>query len=109
MDGPRHSSWDRLCNLIEDISRKYGGTIYDSRANQSWDPGQAVCAELYGPDWSNSPGFKKSSNLPDSIPAPLGAIEAAQRLLAGDCEWGGARVGQRNGGGGVARHANHSG
>ncbi|KKM14545.1 hypothetical protein LCGC14_1705010 [marine sediment metagenome] len=85
--GCRHETWNTLIALIDDIAERFGGLIYDYRAEKSWDPGQAVCAELYGPDWSNAPGFLRASHIADSEPVPDGTIAAAQRLVAGQCKW----------------------
>lgn len=83
----QHPTWKKLNALIGDIASHFHGRVFDSRVGDSWDPGQAVCAELYGADWSNDPQFKLDSAREDSEPAPEGAIAAAERLLAGDCEW----------------------
>lgn len=80
----RHASWDELDRLIGEIAAKHGGRLADPRAGKCWDPGQAVCAEMYGPHWGSDPRFLIDSALPDSEPTPPGALEAAQRLLDRD-------------------------
>ena len=82
----RHPSWNELNKLITEISRKHGGAsgwIHDYRCGKRWDSGQAVCAELYGPDWSSDPRFKEDNALGDQVPVPNGALDAARRVLAG--------------------------
>lgn len=32
------------------MARKYGGTVYEKNG-KTWDWGQALCRECYGPDW----------------------------------------------------------
>lgn len=83
----RHPTWNTLNDLIDQIIERYGGSIYDHRVHKSWDPGQAVCAELYGPGWNDDPGFVRDNQQPDSEPVPVGGIEAAERLAAGECQW----------------------
>jgi len=84
---PRDKTWDYLICMTTRIARKHGGSIYDKRAGRSWDPGQAICAEEFGPDWFDHPEFKRREQLPDSVPAYPSTISAADRVLEGKCDW----------------------
>lgn len=78
-----------LMALITEIGRKYHGSVYDYEAMRSWDAGQAVCREQYGVDWMNSPQFREQEEVcsGDENKIHAGAIEAAERVLAGTPEW----------------------
>ncbi|GAF87258.1 unnamed protein product [marine sediment metagenome] len=82
-----HQTWRELNRLLDQIIARYGGVIYDSRAHKSWDPGQAVCAECYGPDWSDSLEWQEANRQPDTEPVPEGVLDAGRRLANGECEW----------------------
>jgi len=83
-----HYTWNELSfTLLDKIVEKYGGSIYDKRCQRTWDPGQAMCAEIYGPDWMNDPQFKKDNQIPPNEPAPLYMLEGARRLAQGKSEW----------------------
>ena len=83
----RHESWDRFCVLLDEINKLYDGTIYDPRSKRSWDCGQAVCAEAYGPDWGDHPEFKAINALGDEAVVPQAAFDAANRLIRGESDW----------------------
>ena len=84
---PRDKTWDYLVCMTTRIARKHSGSIRDKRAGRSWDPGQAICAEEFGPDWMNNPEFQRREQLPDSVPAYPSTISAANRVLRGECDW----------------------
>lgn len=83
----RHESWDRLTRSLDRVVEIYGGSIYDHRCGKTWDPGQAVCAEAYGPEWSNSEQFKRDDAASDEEPVPGVAWEALDRLVNRQSEW----------------------
>ena len=83
----RHSSWNTLMRMIDQIQDKYGATIHDHRSDTDLDCGQAVCAEEYGPDWMDDERFKRDDQMPDSEPVPTGSLFAAQRILDGKATW----------------------
>lgn len=72
---------------LDDIQKIYGHSIYDDRAGRSWDTGQAVCAEQFGPNWMNDSRFIALNNLSDDIPVNDGAWAALQRLLDKKSLW----------------------
>ncbi len=82
-----HASWDTLMRLMHLIAVDFGGSVHDSRCGKSWDPGQAVCAELYGVDWNDDPRLREDNQESEYEPCPDGAIGAAERILAGECSW----------------------
>ena len=83
----RHETWRRLLDQIGDISEKYGPTIHDSRCGKSWDCGQALCAEAYGPEWQHTTEFARDDAVPDDEPVPVALSEAAERILRGEADW----------------------
>jgi len=88
----RHSTWDRIASKyqragIDELADIYGHSLFDPRCGKTWDAGQAICAEAYGPDWNNSPQFKAIDSLPDSEPAPPEMLDALARLLANETDW----------------------
>ncbi len=83
----RHESWNTLVKLLDEIAGLYGGSVWDSRCKRTWDPGQAVCAEAYGPDWGNNAEFKAVNALGDEGPVPEAAFFAANRLIRGESDW----------------------
>jgi len=86
----RHETWERLDELIDRIGLRYGRSVKDSRCGKIWDLGQAVCAEAYGPGWNNDLRFLEDDRRVASEPAPDGLLEAAQRLVNGECPWASA-------------------
>lgn len=67
---------DRIVWVIEWIKRmgrRYDGIVYEKNG-KTWDWGQALCRECYGPDWSNIIGESPTQD----------DIERARRWEAGD-------------------------
>ena len=58
------------------MARRYGGIVYDDETGRQWDWGQALCREVYGPDWMNSPEFKKMDEAGGPFAADVKAAEA---------------------------------
>ncbi len=83
----RHPSWDWLISRVHDIGVIYGSSIYDARCGKSWDAGQAICAEQYGAGWNTEPEFIAANQIPNTEPAPVEALRAAQRLVDGKSDW----------------------
>jgi hypothetical protein len=65
----RHQKWDDIMNFIDDIVKCLGGSIYDNRCGKTWDAGQAICAEAYGPNWMQNTTFQEW-NLKDNDEPP---------------------------------------
>ena len=87
-----HPKWKQILEWVNQIACRYKGKLYDSRVGRSWDPGQAVCAEAYGPDWMYSEEFKKGDAV-ELDEAPDEKIYQAAKRLAQDPppEWLGER------------------
>ena len=66
-----HKYWEELIDVVIPlITEKFGSSIYDPRCEKSWDPGQAFCACLYGPNWSSSEEFLEDNEIPaDEAPS----------------------------------------
>ncbi len=77
-----HRTWNKYLDMLSAIAEKHDGTIHDSRCGKVWDPGQAVCAEAFGPQWMRSDEFRR---VDESVVD--GLIAAAQRLIDGECDW----------------------
>ena len=79
-----HHTWNHYIDvMLEEIANLYGPSIYDSRCSKSWDVGQAVCAEQFGPGWNDDSEFLRINEIPTDKPIDIGITEAAQRLIDG--------------------------
>ena len=72
-------TWEDVIDWVVRMGRKFGGTVWE-RGGKDWDWGQALCRDVYGPDWSKSAAFKADDGL--SVPPPA-LVEAARRWEAG--------------------------
>ena len=79
----RHHKWDEIMGFLDDVARHFSTSIYDKRAGRTWDVGQAVCAEAYGPDWMHNKTFIKWSNKDDSEPPEPHYYNCAKRMAQG--------------------------
>jgi hypothetical protein len=50
--------WEDLNKWGKRMANRYDGVVWDNELERRWDWGQALCRELYGPDWMNSEEFK---------------------------------------------------
>jgi len=83
-----HSSWRFLVDWTGRMARKYGGTVYDKETGKTWDWGQALAREMYGPNWNNDPDFLEESEKDPHEPCNREVVERAKRWEAGDFpEW----------------------
>jgi hypothetical protein len=57
--------------------------MYDVRCGKNWDPGQAVCAEVYGEDWMNNPEFIAMDQKDATVPPPKEFIAACMKMANG--------------------------
>lgn len=48
-----HPRTHMMLELIDQLAKKYGPQVYDQTAGRTWDWGQAVCREAYGPRWAH--------------------------------------------------------
>ena len=76
----RHYMWERMDDAISLVADRYTGCVFDTDAGKTWDPGQAICREIYGPGWSDDAQFKKDDQLPDSE-FPTIAWEHVKRIV----------------------------
>jgi len=79
----RHQQWDKVLDYLHQVQEHLGVTIHDTRCGRSWDVGQAVCAEAYGPDWMNHPVFVEWNAKDDSEPPEPHYLECARRMAEG--------------------------
>ena len=79
----RHRSWGLVADYVWRIAARWA-VIYDRRANRIWDPGQAICAEAYGPDWMHSPVWRAADERPETEPPDPALLAAGRRLAFGD-------------------------
>ena len=87
--------WSSVVSLVDEITARLGGKIYDNRCGKFWDAGQAICAEMYGADWMNDAGFLASEANKAGAPVPHGFWASAKRLARGDIpEWVGFKDGE---------------
>ncbi len=56
-----------VVSFIEIMTARYGFTVIETNGNH-YDWGQALCRDIYGPDWNNNP------NIPDEPPIEVYAV-----------------------------------
>ena len=82
-----HFTWTWIINWTTRMGKTYGHTVHDKRGKR-WDWGQALCREIHGFDWMNSPEFRVIEEIPPEEPAPAFIIEAAKKWENGAIpEW----------------------
>lgn len=79
-----HPSWQRAIDSLDAVIRALGGSIRDKETGKTLDPGQAVCRELFGPDWMRSEAFAAFDNAEVCGPE---WFEAVERLAAKQPTW----------------------
>jgi len=75
--GPR-TAW--VIGWIDRMAAKYGGVLHDRETGRQWDWGQALCRQMYGPDWYNQADWAAADDAPD---VPAEAISAAKAWESG--------------------------
>ena len=86
--GGDEMTWKELIDVeLDKIINLYGGSIRDTRTGKTWDPGQALCAETYGPHWMTSPEFAEDDGAPFDAPVPDRVINALDRMLETRPDW----------------------
>ena len=74
----QQTSWKIVSDYVDVIAKRYPHIIDYRVPGGKWqDPGQAVCAEMYGPDWSTSNEFAIDNQR--EFPRPE-IVEAARRV-----------------------------
>ncbi|KKK90200.1 hypothetical protein LCGC14_2725440 [marine sediment metagenome] len=58
---------DQCMTMLDRFIEKYGGSIHDFELGKTWDPGQAICRELYGPHWSHSAAWKEADAIEEGV------------------------------------------
>ena len=80
----RHKKWEDVCGFIDAFAARVRDFfVVDKRCGKSWDPGQAVCAEAYGPKWSSDPTFIEWNGKDDDEPPEPYYYECAKRMAEG--------------------------
>jgi len=79
----RHRQWDEIMGFLDGIYQHLGASIHDKRCNKSWDVGQAICAEAYGPDWMHNPEFIEFDQKSDSEPPEPHFYDCAKKMASG--------------------------
>jgi hypothetical protein len=79
----RHRKWKIIDIWLQQIEKNIGNFVYDKRCGKSWDAGQAVCAEAYGPNWSRSAIFREWDQKDDSEPPEPLYYDVAGEMAAG--------------------------
>jgi hypothetical protein len=78
-----HPSWQLAVDSLDDVIAALGGSIRD-KSGKTYDPGQAVCRELFGPDWMRSEEFALFDGAEECDPA---FFEAVGRLARKEAPW----------------------
>ena len=72
-----------VIDWIDRMATRYGGIVYDLELGRSWDWGQALCRQVYGPDWMHNSEYLANGDDPS-----YEAVEAAREWEAGSWpEW----------------------
>jgi len=79
----RHPKWDKVMDYLDGVVEHLGSSITDKRCNKNWDPGQAICAEAYGPDWMRNPTFQEWNQKDDDEPPEPHYYDCAKRMAEG--------------------------
>lgn len=79
-----HDSWRRAVDSLDAVVAALGGSIRDKETGKSYDPGQAVCREMFSPDWMKSEAFHAFDNAEVCAPE---FFEAVRRLAAKEAPW----------------------
>lgn len=79
----RHWKWDKIMEYLDNIAGHLGNTVHDKRCGKNWDVGQAVLAELYGPNWNNNPTFEEWNQKDDSEPPEPEFFNTAKKMAEG--------------------------
>ena len=83
-----HPSWTWLIDWLRRMSKRFTpvtGAVVDLETGKRWDWGQAICRDVYGADWCDSPEFKAADQPGPGDPCPDALLDAARRWEAG--EW----------------------
>lgn len=87
----RHWTWDFVLDWTTRIGRRFGNTVVETQTGKRMDWGQALCREMYGVDWSNSPEWMTENNKDDSEAFDMSAVDRARSWEAGNhpdwCEY----------------------
>lgn len=79
----RHGDWKIVMECLDKIAENLGHTIHDSRCGNSWDVGQAVCAEAYGPNWDDDPVFNEWNQKDEDEPPEPDYFHCAVKMANG--------------------------
>ena len=79
----RHPQWKEVERFLGDITGMLGSSIFDNRCGKSWDVGQAVCAEAYGPNWMKDATFVEWNQKDDDEPPERHYYECAKNMAGG--------------------------
>lgn len=74
-------SWKFLVEWTSRMAKKYGGIVYDKEMGKTWDWGQALAREMYGPEWNKNSDFEKEDEQDSPNPE---TVERAKRWEAGE-------------------------
>lgn len=66
-------SWQRAVDSLDDVVSALGGSIRDT-SGKTYDPGQAVCREMFGPDWMQSEDFARFDSAAECGPEFFDAV-----------------------------------
>lgn len=78
-----HPSWQRAVDSLDAVVEALGGSICD-KSGKTYDPGQAVCREMFGPNWMLSDEFAAFDAAETCGQAWFDAVD---RLVAKDADW----------------------
>lgn len=79
-----HESWKRAVKEMSRVQEALGPSIYDHVTTKTFDCGQAVAREMFGPDWGNEPAYHAFGQAEECGPE---FFEAVQRLVNKEPSW----------------------
>lgn len=74
-------TWGEITSWVSRMQAGNSGWVYDNETGKRWDWGQALCREMYGPDWNDDEGYKEEGcqDMPNQS-----TINRAERWESGD-------------------------
>jgi len=84
--------WNWLVDWIKRMADSFGGSVYDTETGKTWDWGQAICREVYGPNWMHEADYL-AVDIEDTDSVPDDIVSAALAWERGNWpEWAGLEI-----------------
>lgn len=77
----KHATWRYVEKWAVAMKKKHGGRVWEGGEWMDW--GQALCRELYGPEWTTSGQLKILNSMSKSEPLPKDIIALCNKWQEG--------------------------